>query len=51
MQFLEALMYIWLPNDQCYMAADYTESGEELLTVILYSSNVEEHFHESDVFI
>lgn len=27
MQFLEALMYIWLPNDQCYMAADYTESG------------------------
>ncbi|XP_042858591.1 uncharacterized protein LOC122244679 isoform X2 [Penaeus japonicus] len=27
MQFLEALMYIWLPDDQCYMAADYTESG------------------------
>ncbi|XP_063609924.1 uncharacterized protein LOC134783853 [Penaeus indicus] len=27
MQFLEALMYLWLPDDQCYMAADYTESG------------------------
>ncbi|XP_042223064.1 uncharacterized protein LOC121867264 [Homarus americanus] len=26
-EFLEALMYIWLPNDQCYMAAYYSESG------------------------
>ncbi|XP_045583596.1 uncharacterized protein [Procambarus clarkii] len=26
-QFLEALMYIWLPDDKCYMAAYYSESG------------------------
>lgn len=26
-EFLEALMYIWLPSDQCYMAAYYSESG------------------------
>lgn len=26
-EFLEALLYLWLPLDQCYMAAHYSESG------------------------
>ncbi|KAK7074558.1 hypothetical protein SK128_000920 [Halocaridina rubra] len=27
MEFLEILVYLWLPDDQCYMAAHYAESG------------------------
>lgn len=38
-------MYIWLPDDQCYMAADYTESGEELL--ICYTL----FFYEASMFV
>ncbi|XP_045109511.1 uncharacterized protein LOC123503642 isoform X2 [Portunus trituberculatus] len=26
-EFLEVLLYLWLPADQCYMAAHYSESG------------------------
>ncbi|KAK4305816.1 hypothetical protein Pmani_022310 [Petrolisthes manimaculis] len=27
LEFLESLMYLWLPEEQCYMAAQYSESG------------------------